>query len=317
MTAMSPLQMTMISGLNGFLTRRETNALVAADPTLALYDPHPGRLIRACNLGDISRLRALLEMGAPHAWPARRYRLHGALKHASTLWDAAYQSRNPAVVLLAVEYMSWTPRTAADVITNQLIYNSWTEVADALLARSTDRNAVLERLRRPTAASMCLRLCTDIMFRWFVGHGLNVNTVSEVDGRTPLFSAVHFANRRRIALLLSLGAQVDNECIMQCCRRYRHYRKEDPEGSGAGDMLEVFRMLIPHADMKAFSCYGLTPLMWLVSEVWGRTDLFRLMLRAGADVNQPDTEGRTALWWAQRMSPVACVEYVDALRAER
>jgi ankyrin repeat protein len=153
------------------------------------------------------------------------------------------------------------------------------------------------------------------MLRWFVAHGMDINVVSDMDGSTPLYGAVRFARKERVALLLSLGARVNSDIILECCRRYRYYQEEDPEGSGDWDMLDIFRQLVPHMDMRAFSCYGLTPLMWLVSEVWGRADILALMLKAGADVNQRDTEGHTALWWAERPHfGDPCQEYVAALR---
>lgn len=312
--AITPLQMAMISGLNRFLTRRETNALVAADPSLALYDPHRGRLIRACTLGDIPRLRAMLERGAPRMWKPVRYHVRaGVLAAASTLFDAAVNARRRAVALVAVEYMHWTPEIAVNAIAG-LVQTTWTDVADALLER-TDRHAFLERLRQPDAAHVCIFRSTEVMLRWLLAHGLDINTVSPLDMSTPLATAVRFARTEQVKLLLSLGAQVDADCMFQCVRTYEHLRDDDPEGGGAGDALEILRLLVPHADMRAYSCYSLTPLMWLAKEVWGRTDILRLMLRHGADVNQRSAADGTALWWAYRMRPVVCEEYVVALKA--
>jgi hypothetical protein len=119
----------------------------------------------------------------------------------------------------------------------------------------------------------------------------------------------------KVDLLLSLGARPDAEMLDMCFRRYHEYREEDPEGSGDWDAMEILKMLVPLAPLRSAHC-GFTALHRLVSEVYGRTDLLKLMLAHGADVNQRDRHGRTALWHAQHPEDSYPYQpYVDVLVA--
>jgi hypothetical protein len=292
------LAAAMCSNLPAFLGRRDLNSVIAADPTLFWRDPHPGRMIHACNRRDMLRLRALLDCpGAPYGWPARRYRRFGNTYDASTLFEAAVHAYWEEGALLAVALQPWTAKTAARAILDHVRHTSWTAVADALVAKAGP--AVITRLQEPDIVHMCLTSQSDCMIRWFVAHGLDPNTISSFDRRSPLDHFVRFTVKDKVDLLLSLGARPDAEMLALCFDRYHEYRSEDPEGSGDWDAMEVLRMLIPTAPLRTLSRHGFTALHTLVSEVWGREDLLRLMIQHGADVNQRDIHGRSALWHAQ------------------
>ena len=319
-----PLHMAAASGLFRFLGRREINACVAADPTLAWRDSHPGRLIHACNQRDVLRLRALLENGrAPYGWPRVRYECRGRVCEASNLFEAACNAHCQEAALIAVSYMDvWTPaapalragsepssgagRAAAHAIA-ELANTTWTVVADALVDAG-GRTATLEHLWSHTDAVLCYG--TGAMAQWFA----QLQTPS-LHRQTALQHLTYFMKKDRIAMLLSLGYMPDPATVATCFARYRHYREEDPEGSGDRDAMDILRLLIPHAAMRTLHD-GKTPMMRLVSEVWGRGDLLALMLEHGADPVQQDVSGRTALWWAEntRVFGEPCHEYVVALR---
>ena len=313
-----PLHLAAASGLFGFLGRREINACVAADPTLTWRDPHPGRLIHACNRRDVARLRLLLETPwAPYGWPRRRYRVMGSDHEASNLFEAAKNAYCQEAALVAVSYMDkWTHGTAALYIWN-LVGTSWTDVVDALLAKGGAKT--MEHLWEHTNYVFCHGSAE--MIRWFAAHGGDLNARCPLYGQTALQHHVHFTAKDKVALLLSLGAIPDAATVAECFNRYHYYRHEDPEGSGDWDAMDILRMLIPHVDMRApiTSAGGrsrMTPLMCLVSEVWGRSDLLALMIKHGADIHQRSADGRTALWWAEntRLFGDPCPEYVAALR---
>jgi hypothetical protein len=301
----------MCSDLTSFLTRRDLNSTLAADPTLFWRDPHPGRMIHACNRRDMPRLRALLDCpGAPYGWPSRQYRRFGNTYDAATLFDAAVNAYWEEGALFAVSYQPWTEKQAARAISDQLVHTTWTAVADALLTKTGPE--VITRLQHgPT--SVCCFMGTEAMIRWYVAHGLDINVRSDLDGQTALHGAVHFTNKARVQLLLSLGARVDANMLDECFRQYHYHREEDPEGSGDWDAMEILGLLIPHTTPAVLNG-GCLPLHRLVSEVWGRADLLTLLLKHGADVNQRSHDGRTALWWAQNADfGMPCQEYVTAI----
>jgi hypothetical protein len=309
-----PLHLAAASGLFGFLGRREINAVIQVVPALVALDPHPGRLIHACNRRNVPRLRLLLESGrAPYGWPRRRYKVHGSTHEAATLFEAAKNAYCQEAALVAVSYMDkWTHKTAALYIWN-LVGTSWTGVADALLAKGGPKT--MEHLWEHTNYVLCHGSAE--MIRWYAAHGADLNVRCPLYGQTALQHHVHFTNKEKVALLLSLGAIPDAATVAECFDRYSYYRHEDPEGSGDWDAMEILRMLIPYAPSAMRSLYrGMTPAMQLVSEVWGRGDLLALMLKHGADPAQKDAQGRTALWWAENTCAygVPCQEYVAALR---
>lgn len=308
------LAASMASGLSAFLGRRDINATVAADPTLFWTDPHPGRIIRACNRRDMPRLRTLMDSAhAPYGWPTRQYRHVGNTYYASTLFEAAVNAYCEEAALMAVAIQPWTPKQAARAICDHLTHTSWTAVADALLAKAGPE--VITRLQHGPTAVCCLS-AGEPMLRWYVAHGLDINVRSDLDGQTVLHSAVYFVQADRVRLLLSLGARVDTHMLNDCFRRYQYYREEDPEGSGDWDAMAILGLLIPHATPAVLNTayQGFPPLHRLVSEVWGRADLLTLLLKHGADVNQRSHDGRTALWWAQNNDfGMPCQEYVTAI----
>lgn len=289
----------MCESLPAFLGRRDINSVIAADPTLFWRDPHPGRIIHACNRHDMPRLQALMNCPwAPYGWPTLRYRRHGNTYTASTLFEAAYHAYWEEGTLLAVSIQPWTEETAADAIWEHIRHTSWTAVGDALLAKGGP--GVIARLQRPDIANMCLTVNSPTIIRWFVARGLDPNAaVSCFDGRSPLGHAVRFTMKDKVELLLSLGARPDADMLDTCFRRYHEYREEDPEGSGDWDSMEILKMLVPRAPLTTPSRFGFTALHRLVGEVWGREDILRLMLAHGADVNQRDRNGHTALWHAR------------------
>jgi hypothetical protein len=319
------LTATMFSGLSRFLTRRDLNATIAALPTLFWTDPHPGRIIHSCKRRDMARLQTLMDsVHAPYGWPAVEYsdyhgpaalrkvaNRYGTIKHASTLFEAAVNAYWREGALLAVAIQPWTPKTAARAIVDHLTHTSWTDVADALLAKAGPE--VLARLQHGPTMVCCMG-SREPMLRWFVTHGLDINVRSDLDGQTVLHGAVHFVQKDRVALLLSLGAQVDSHMLADCFYRYAWYREEDPEGSGDWDAMEILRMLIPRATPAVLNTVyrGYTPLHRLVRDIYGREDLAALMLAHGADVNRRDQGGQTALFWAENDGGAP---YVPTLRA--
>lgn len=323
------LTASMFSGLSRYLTRRDLNSTIAALPTLFWTDPHPGRIIRACKRRDLPRLQTLMDApGAPYGWPALEYsdyhgpaairkpaNRYGSIQRASTLFEAAVNAYWREGALLAVAIQPWTAKQAARAIVDHLTHTSWTDVADALLAR-TDASAVIARLQDGPTTVCCLH-AREPMLRWFVAHGLDINVRSDLTGETALHTAVHFVQKDRVALLLSLAlpaARVEPNMLADCFYRYHWYREEDPEGSGDWDAMEVLRMLIPHATPAVLNTLyrGYTPLHRLVRDVYGREDLAALMLAHGADVNQRDQGGQTALFWAENDGGAP---YVPTLRA--
>ena len=307
------LQTAAYSGLLGYLGRKEKNALIQVQPRLVSLDPHPGRLIHACNKRNVARLRMLLESGrAPWGWPRLRYKGDYGYPHeAANLFEAAFNAYCQEAALVAVGYIDkWTPESAAWAI-GKLSHISWTDVADALLAVGGPKT--LEHLRGNTNRVLCSG--SDAMIRWYAAHGADLNVRCNVYGETALKHHAYFTNKDKVALLLSLGARPDPATVASCFDRYHYHREEDPEGSGDWDAMEILGMLIPHADMRALH-RGMTPMMQLVSEVWGRGDLLALMLKHGADPAQQNDSRQTALWWAERTRAFGepCQEYVAALR---
>lgn len=308
------LQIAAHSGLLGYLGRRETNTLIQVQSRLVSLDPHPGRLIHACNRRDVPRLRMLLESGkAPWGWPRLHYKVYGSRHEATNLFEAAKNAYCQEAALVAVAYIDkWTPGSAAWAI-GELSHTSWTDVADALLAAGGE--GTLDLVLQRTSFVLCHGDAS--MIRWYAAHGADLNGRCNMYGETALQHHVHFTNKDKVALLLSLGARPDAATITECFDRYNHYREEEPECSGDWDAMEILGMLIPYASSAMRTLHkGKTPLMHLVSEVWGRGDLLELMLKHGADPAQTDAQGRTALWWAERTLcyGVPCQAYVEALR---
>ena len=122
------------------------------------------------------------------------------------------------------------------------------------------------------------------IFRFFIDHGANVDSISP-SGRTSLHAAAHFRYLAEADLLLEHGADLepvdlqDHTPLHYACR------------NGSVDVAEL--LLDRGSDIEARDIDGFAPLHLAARE--GRLGAIEMLIRWGADINALDDEGWTPL----------------------
>ncbi len=148
-------------------------------------------------------------------------------------------------------------------------------------------------------------------------HGADPNA-QDRDGHTPLYNAVRKCSREVVELLLKQGADVNAKSnfggtplheVLQThvsaviqSRKYSSFEKKrgDEFRKKAEVALDIFKLLLKHgADVNAKNNFGGTPLhssiMYNSSDETKIVEMAELLLKHGADVNAKDNGGLTPL----------------------
>ena len=231
------------SSIINFLNRREINALIQAFPDQAWRDPHPGRLIRCCDQRNIERLQWFYEYNhrTPFAWPQRTYKKQfGTLYQASNLFDAAMNSFDEEVVMIAIKVMPFNAEDTAHIIRQHLSKKTWTRAADMLVEKEPE---AIEILKQHGNAYSCFMHATPTMLTWFAGKGLDLNEKCELWNQPVLSYFVEFAYKEHVEAMLSAGAKVTSYMIELAGRKGEEAEYEDPESSYYENFYDIESML--------------------------------------------------------------------------
>lgn len=122
-----------------------------------------------------------------------------------------------------------------------------------------------------------------------IGHGANVEAVSEQQGSRAAHLAAEFGNAEMLALLLDAGADIE--------ALYDYQRTPLLRAAAAGHLDAVRLLLDRGANLNAREGrFGGTPLHTAVFR--GRIAVVRLLVERGADVNAINNTGQTPIWGA-------------------
>jgi ankyrin repeat protein len=113
----------------------------------------------------------------------------------------------------------------------------------------------------------------------------------------PLLVAI--ATKEPVAIIKSLAEEFGTDAVDKLGRGVVAY-------CVIADYLEACKYLCKYADVNLPDFHGHTPLLWAAYR--GSLKMMKVLLDAGAILEQTDTIGRTALHWATRLEGTDCVE---------
>ena len=170
-----------------------------------------------------------------------------------------------------------------------------TEVVERLLAAGADANGGL--LAGETALMRCAATGDPAAARALIEHGAEVDATEPENGQTALMWAAAHRQPDVAAVLLEHGAAVDARTITR--RQFR--------GTG-------FRSTTSPAGAEHFDAGGFTPLLFAARH--GDVDTARLLLNAGADVDETGADGNGALALAVMSGHPRLAEFLLARGAD-
>lgn len=149
---------------------------------------------------------------------------------------------------------------------------------------------------------------TDTVAEMLARGGIDPNFVDpyDEDGNTPLFAAVSYLKPEMIRLLLANGA---NPTIKNA-KGYPLIFKAIDENKSTMDNSELLRVLVENDKntLNASGPGGQTPFQYAIAH--GDTDLAKILLGLGADINGQDNQGRTALHHAAELGLSRVVDFL-------
>ncbi|HEY7513531.1 MAG TPA: ankyrin repeat domain-containing protein, partial [Vicinamibacteria bacterium] len=261
-------------------------ALLAAGADPNAHPSEPAPLQMAVQSGDIGTVRAVLDAGAPAS-------------SAGTLTAAAYTGLVPIARQLVAkgaslegeDEMGATPLIAA-------ARHGHEEMLDFLLSSGAkvDGRSRYGTTALHAAAGNAQLGATERLLR--AGASPNVKAG---DGVTPLLFA---RSPRVVAALLRAGADPNAvgsgttpllATVAQFGGRRGYQGERYREGEPDDRLATVHLLVSAHANVNAADTHGQTPLMAAAQKCASDLEMIRVLLRAGADANRVDAEGRSAL----------------------
>eukprot|EP00730_Choanoeca_flexa_P002516 TRINITY_DN11078_c0_g1_i1.p1 TRINITY_DN11078_c0_g1~~TRINITY_DN11078_c0_g1_i1.p1 ORF type:complete len:1134 (+),score=123.20 TRINITY_DN11078_c0_g1_i1:36-3404(+) len=155
-------------------------------------------------------------------------------------------------------------------------------------------------------------------------------------GRTPLMHAAHCNHLDTVDCLIKFGAKLDHQepargstalhdaafqgnalMLLLLIQGGANAMAADNEGrlalhwatrGGAPDSIDILLQSCPQLDINVTDEAGMTPLMWAAYN--NAPKMIKRLLKLGAELNEKDIDGKTAMHWAVHADSVTCLKMI-------
>jgi ankyrin repeat protein len=260
-------------------------------------------LMHAAAFGSIETMRTLLDRGAD----VKARNTNGA---TALMWAATDLAKIKLLLARGAE-INAVSTSGRSVLLLAAMSDSSAEIVRFLLSQGSDPRATDKDAKISTLKAATLGNDTETI-RQLVAAGVDVNA-ADARGETPLMDAAGNGNLAAVQLLLAKGANVKaisgppSGRVKNGVIQLGHFTALQL-ASTYGPLPVIKALLEAGADVNERDARGMTALMLSVSSDHGDVEIAKALIAAGADVNAKSLAGETALAWAEKSAATSRIE---------